>query len=164
MASHTILVGGFHCQASLLGIRNRSIKPRVIIANKIGTVGDEAAGPKATAQRRVCIINTGVDNTNLDALASNALSSQLVHLGHQVGRESVIVHLSLDVAVGGIRVFASAGPHNVVLGKVVDSVLPDPLDARQICELRCLILCGANIVKLDRRTLEQGGTECYCKS
>ncbi len=106
--------------------------------------------------------NTGINDSNLDALASDSLSAQLVNLGHDMRAEFVYFPLgSRDqwgLAERSLLYILSSGNPLDLGVRAWDSVNgPEVLDGGQRSELvgRCLGLVGVCILQLNGNALEK---------
>ena len=108
------------------------------VADEISTETNEAALSKAATEGRVVIVDTCVDNSHFDTSTPDATSAELVHLGHDVRREGVIVRrLTLVDCVEsrGRSSVAVSGPMHFVVGNRVLADRPHLLDFWHGCDL-----------------------------
>lgn len=134
-----------------VGIRDGSVGTVEVVTNQIGTVGDQAASTEAAAEGRMKVVDTSVDNGDLDALASNAGVPELVDLGHQVRSEGVL---------GGITLGDNLldGAASIVDGVLGDGVAADRvhgLDTRHGSNLAGQVLGLVEVLELEGSTLEK---------
>jgi hypothetical protein len=94
-------------------IGNGSVGAVVVVANKIVATSDFEAGTEATAESGVGVISSGINDTNLDALAEETFGVELVNTSHDVSRE--LVRGGDGIGVGGLGV-DELGPRNEVNG------------------------------------------------
>ena len=134
-----------------ISVGDRSVGAGEIITDQIGTIGDQAALAEAAAEGRVEIVDTSVDNSNLDTLASNTGFSECVDLGHQVRSEGVLgaVTLSDDLLDG------AASGVNGVFGDRVAADRVHGLDTGHGTDLGGEVLGLVEVLELEGGTLEE---------
>lgn len=70
-------------------IRHRRVEAGVIVADKIVAIRHQVSLAEATSKSRVKVIDAGIDDGDLDTLASIAGGAELVDLSLDMGREGV---------------------------------------------------------------------------
>lgn len=107
----------------------------VVVANQIIAVGHQVALTKTASKGRVKVVDTGVDDGDLDAGASVASGAKLVDLGLHMGGEGVgLGAVVLPLAESICSLFrGDAGPGGDLLldGHVDAADWPQRLDRRQ---------------------------------
>lgn len=96
---------------------------------------------------------TGIYDSNLNPLSEDTLLPELVHLGHDMGREPVSfrgLSLRMPCIVAGI-----ANPMHCVLGNAVELYGPHLLDRRHFSDFGNLGVDATQIVDLDGRSFEE---------
>ncbi|TKW53513.1 hypothetical protein CTA1_12412 [Colletotrichum tanaceti] len=149
--------------AAVHGVRVGEVVVEAVVgvADEVGAVADEALRAEAAAEGRVEVVDAGVDDGDLDALAGDAVAVQPVDLGLDVGREGVVAELALpqvDV-VAALR----AGPDDLGLGDAVGADGPDVLDRGEAGELGRLGVGRVEVLELDGGALEEGVVELHAR-
>lgn len=100
---------------------------------------------------------SGVNDSNLYTLSGNAISSQLVHLGHDMRRKGILSGFINGALLLGDGMFDSgrASPLNGRLGDTVDLDWPDVLDGGQRSDTSGQVIGLFKVVELDGNTLEE---------
>lgn len=116
-------------------IRHRSVEAGIIVADKIVAIRHQVSLAEATSKSRVKVIDAGINDRDLDTLASVAGGAELVDLSLDMGREGVRLVAAVLTLLESLRSLfrGDAGARGDLLldGHVDAAHWPDRLDCRQ---------------------------------
>jgi hypothetical protein len=127
----------------------------VVVADEVGAKGNVAASTEAAAQSGMLVVDTSVNDGNLDALAGEALGAQLVDLGHDVGAKHVARVVALGALVEDGRGAVPADRLDDVVGDAVDLDRPHVFDSWKGGDAGGLGVGLVDVVELDGDSLEE---------
>ena len=130
------------------------IETVVVIADQISTERNETVRTEATTQSRVLVVDTGVNNSDLDTMSCDTLLAQLINLSHDVRRESISSIINSSLRKRSLHARLSS-PLNTRSRNTVDLDRPDILDDGEASHLGSQILSRGDIIELDGNALEE---------
>lgn len=157
-SNDTSNVGSVAAAVHGIGIGHGGVGAAVSVADEITAEGDKAALAEATTESGVLVVDTTVNDSNLDALAGDALGAQLVDLGHDVGGEGIGLGV-LDGTRGQLGgrdgLLVVGDPLNSGVGTLDELNRPDVLDDGQGSQSHGALLGLLDVIELDRDALEE---------
>lgn len=131
----------------------------IVITHKIIPISYQVPLTKPSPQRRVIIVDSGIDNSNLDPLPGEPQASQLVHLGHdmrgpRIMVSSVLLALADCAGRGRHGVVGAGSPSCSAEGMQLHG--PESLDCGHSGDLRHSFIVTGGVVEPEGGAVEEG--------
>lgn len=141
-------------------IRDRRVVAIVVVTDEIVPIRNQAALAKTTAESRVGIVNTGVDDAHPHALTGVPQGTQLVHLGHNMGGEgirgrAIVILPSLWASCCRIGSRTTSHGNHPVFGQSISTQRPDLFDRCHGSDVLDGFILRGGITELERCASEQ---------
>lgn len=139
-------------------VRHRCVIACVVVADEIVAIRYQVSFTKATSQSGVEIVNTSVNDGDLDTFASVASGAQLVDLCLDMGREGVLsaVILALLESSSSLLWGDAGASDDLLLDRNVDAAdWPYRLDSSQGDDLVHRLFFINKVFELERGALEE---------